>query len=146
MVVLMKSDVASKRGLDTMATIVEVANVAGDVEAPLSQGARATNQVLSKTGIHLKDISRIDIEEDFACVVPITANAWEKEWGVSAKDIMERTNVPGGATAYGHPLAAGGCRSVLAAARQLKGKRGELGIATVSGGLANGVAVMLKGA
>ena len=145
MVVLMSAELAEKKGLNPMASIVGVANVAGDVESPLIQGARATNRVLKSNGKELGDISCIDIEEDFACVVPISANAWEKEWDFPADKIMKRTNIPGGATAYGHPLAAGGVRSVLAVGRQLQGKPNEYGIATVSGGLANGVSVLLKG-
>lgn len=143
MVVLMSDAAARKRNVEGLATIEAAHWLAGDVEAPLSQCAHAATAVLRKAGRHLRDVDFIEIEEDFAAVVPIAARVFERDWGVSPEHTYERTNVNGGAIAVGHPIGPGGVRIVLTLSRQLRQAGAHCGLAAVAGGLSQGDAVLL---
>ena len=120
MLVLMSEAAATQRGIECLGTLESAHWLAGDVEAPLSQCAHAATAVLRKAGKHLSEVDFVEIEEDFAAVVPIAARIFERDWGVPVAQTYARTNVNGGAIAVGHPIGPGGVRIVLTLARQLK--------------------------
>jgi acetyl-CoA C-acetyltransferase len=143
MLVLMSPGAARKHGVDCLATLEAAHWLAGDVEAPLSQCGHAATAVLRKAGRHLRDVDFIEIEEDFAAVVPIAARMFERDWGLSPEETSARTNVNGGAIAVGHPIGPGGVRIVLTLARQLEVAGAGLGLAAIAGGLSQGDAVLV---
>lgn len=144
MIVMMRSETARSRGQTPLVSMPAVCSVAGELIRPLSQSAHATSGLLRKAGLKLEQIDSLDIEEDFAAVVPISARVLEKDWGMKEDDLYQRTNVHGGAIAIGHPIGASGVRQVLTLARHMSKSPTMFGIAAVAGGLAQGDAVLLQ--
>ncbi|MCL6626421.1 MAG: steroid 3-ketoacyl-CoA thiolase, partial [Alicyclobacillus shizuokensis] len=93
----------------------------------------ATENVLRRAGLALKDIDLFEVNEAFASVVL----AWQRETGVD----WERINVNGGAIALGHPLGATGTRLVATLLCELERRQGRYGLIAVceGGGMANAV-------
>ncbi len=143
MIVMMRAETARSRGLKPLVSMPVTCSVAGELTRPLSQSARATTKLLRKADLRLEQLDSLDIEEDFAAVVPISARVLEKDWGMKEEDFYQRTNIHGGAIAMGHPIGASGVRQVLTLARHMRAKPDSFGVAAVAGGLAQGDAVLL---
>ena len=96
----------------------------------------ASRLALTRAGLRLEDMDRVEINEAFAAQYL----AVERELGLDP----ERTNVEGGAVAIGHPLGASGARitaHLLHALRRTGGRYG-LGSACIGGG--QGAAVVVE--
>jgi acetyl-CoA C-acetyltransferase len=97
----------------------------------LTAPIRATRHALAKTGLSLKDIDLVEINEAFASVVM----AWAKELDAD----LAKVNVNGGAIALGHPLGATGTRLMTTLLHELERTGGRYGLQTMceGGGQAN---------
>jgi acetyl-CoA acyltransferase len=95
----------------------------------------ATQKALKRSGLDLKDIDLVEINEAFATV----CLAWKKELGIDDGWFDERVNVNGGAIALGHPLGASGARLMTTLLNALEQRGGRYGLQTMceGGGLAN---------
>jgi acetyl-CoA acyltransferase len=95
----------------------------------------ATQKALKKSGLDLKDIDLVEINEAFATV----CLAWKKELGIDDGWFDEHVNVNGGAIALGHPLGASGARLMTTLLNALEQRGGRYGLQTMceGGGLAN---------
>ncbi len=98
----------------------------------------ATRRLLARTGVGLKQIDAIELNEAFAAQVLACVH--------DLKLPLERLNTRGGAIALGHPIAATGARITTTLLHQLAQRDLALGLATlcVSGGL--GVSVLFRNA
>jgi acetyl-CoA C-acetyltransferase len=89
----------------------------------------AARKLLGKTGIRLKDVSAIELNEAFASQALATMDQLEICHG--------RLNISGGALAYGHPYGASGALLVLrlftGMIRLGKGKQARSGLALIAG-------------
>jgi acetyl-CoA C-acetyltransferase/acetyl-CoA acyltransferase len=112
----------------------------------------ATSKLLEKTGLALKDIDLIELNEAFAAVVlgnekAFASDAFAREQlgRPAALGVIdpERLNVNGGAIALGHPVGATGTRLVLTLLKELRRRGLRRGLATlcVGGGLGGAVLV-----
>ncbi|MGQ3384216.1 acetyl-CoA C-acetyltransferase [Glutamicibacter sp. TV12E] len=129
---LIASEVAVKRyGLKPRARIHHVSARGDDPIMMLSAPIRATKYALERTGMSLKDMDRIEINEAFAAVVL----AWQKETGAD----MSKVNVNGGAIALGHPIGATGARLITSLLHELERSGTKWGLQTMceGGGQAN---------
>ncbi len=95
----------------------------------------AVRQLFEKTGLTMKDIDLIEINEAFAAQV--LACHRELEFDLS------RVNVNGGAIALGHPIGATGARITVTLIHEMRRRRARRGLATlcISGG--QGIALLL---
>jgi len=91
----------------------------------------ATKNILERSGLSLKDIDAVEINEAFAPVVI----AWERE----LKADMSKVNLNGGAIALGHPLGCSGARLMTTLVNILERTGGRYGLQTMceGGGMAN---------
>jgi acetyl-CoA acetyltransferase len=91
----------------------------------------ATERVLDRAGLRLRDVDVVEINEAFASVV--------LAWGREVEPDWERVNPNGGAIALGHPLGASGARIMadLVTELQLRGGRYGLQVMCEGGGMAN---------
>ena len=98
--------------------------------------APAARQALTRAGLSLEQMDRVEVNEAFAAQYL----AVEKELGLD----RARTNVEGGAVALGHPLGASGARITVHLLHTLRriGKRYGLGSACIGGG--QGIAVIVE--
>src|SRR2546430_16928772 len=86
----------------------------------------ATQKVLKKAGLQLKDIDLFEVNEAFAPVVL----AWQQETGAD----MEKVNYNGGAIALGHPLGASGPRRITTPLPELERPAAPSGLRTLCSG------------
>ncbi|AZZ36971.1 acetyl-CoA C-acyltransferase [Bdellovibrio sp. qaytius] len=113
----------------------------------------ATPIALQRSGLTMKDMNRVELNEAFAAQVMACQKAFDSDkfaqekLGLSAKvgavsdDIL---NVNGGAIALGHPVGATGSRLVLTLAKELKRSNKQFGLATLCIGGGQGGAMVIE--
>ena len=130
-VLVMGRDMAERLGLRPRARFAAFAVCGDDPILMLTAPIPATRRALSKAGLTLRDVDRIEINEAFASVVL----AWQRELGAD----LARVNVNGGAIALGHPLGCSGARLMTTLLHALERTGGRYGLQTMCeyGGMAN---------
>jgi acetyl-CoA C-acetyltransferase len=135
--VIMSADKASELGLEPLATIRAYAS--GGVD-PAYMGlgvVPAVKKVLKATGLSLKDMDCIELNEAFA----------SQSLGVLRElpDIdMAKTNPLGGGISLGHPIGCTGARILVTLAHQMKRQNYKLGLATLCIGGGQGMATIIE--
>ena len=137
---LLLSDEASavKNGLTPRARVVGMA-LAGVEPRIMGMGpAPATQKVLALTGLSLKDLDVIELNEAFAAQGLAVLRA------LGLPDDDERVNAWGGAIALGHPLGASGARLATTAINRLHATGGRYALCTMCIGVGQGIALVLQ--
>jgi 3-oxoadipyl-CoA thiolase len=98
----------------------------------------ASQKLMAKTGLTIKDFDIIELNEAFAA----QALAVLRQLGIA--DDAAHVNPNGGAIAIGHPLGASGARLALTAMRALEEKRGRYALATLCIGVGQGAALAME--
>jgi 3-oxoadipyl-CoA thiolase len=98
----------------------------------------ASQKLMAKTGLTIKDFDIIELNEAFAA----QALAVLRQLGIA--DDAGHVNPNGGAIAIGHPLGASGARLALTALRALEEKRGRYALATLCIGVGQGAALAIE--
>lgn len=96
----------------------------------------ATQKVLEGSGLALKDIDLIELNEAFAA----QSIAVIRELGMD----MERVNVNGGAIALGHPISATGCILLTKIIHEMKRRKSEFGLVTMCIAGGQGIAMIVE--
>ena len=96
----------------------------------------AIKEILDACGLSVDDIGLFEINEAFAAQCLAVAT----ELGIT----LDKLNVNGGATAYGHPLAATGVRCTTTLAKEMKRRGVKYGIAAACVGGGQGSAILLE--
>ena len=130
-VLLMEADVARALELRPRAAIRHFAVVGDDPLLMLTGIIPATEKLLQKAGLAIRDIDAFEVNEAFASVVL----AWARATGAD----LAKTNLFGGAIALGHPVGASGGRLMINLLAALDAVDGRFGLLTMceSGGMAN---------
>jgi acetyl-CoA C-acetyltransferase len=144
LVVLMSRAAAERLGFANELRLTDAVFTASDPAAPLVAAGVATKKLLDTSGVRLRDVDLVEIEEDYAAAPIIAARYLAAECDVPEADLLERTNVNGGAVVMGHPIATGGTRIALHLAREMKRRNSRLGVAAVAGAMAQGTAILLR--
>jgi acetyl-CoA acyltransferase len=100
--------------------------------------APATRKLLERTGLKLKDIGVIELNEAFAA----QSLAVLRELGLP--DDAEHVNANGGAIAIGHPLGASGARLVTTSVYQMAERQVQYALCTMCIGVGQGIAMILE--
>ena len=108
----MTADRAKALGLKPRARILFDVVVGSDPYYLLDGPIDATERILKKSKLSIKDIDLYEINEAFAAVVL----SWVKVFDAD----MDKLNVNGGAIALGHPVGATGCRLLVTALHELE--------------------------
>ena len=134
-VLVMTPEKADELGLRPRARFHSFALAGTDPISMLTGPIPATQKVLKRAGLDLKNIDLVEINEAFATV----CLAWKKELGIDDGWFDERVNGNGGAIALGHPLGASGARLMTTLLNALEERGGRYGLQTMceGGGLAN---------
>jgi 3-oxoadipyl-CoA thiolase len=134
--VLMSGSRARQLGLTPRARIVASA-VAGVDPAYMGLGPiPATRKVLQRTGLGIKEIDLIELNEAFAVQVLQCVRELEID--------QDKLNVNGGAIALGHPLGCSGARLVVTLLHELERRGGRYGLATMCIGVGQGIATIIE--
>jgi acetyl-CoA C-acetyltransferase len=134
--VLMSKEKAKEMGLKPLAKILGYAIVGVDPSYMGIGPVPATQKVLNKVGLSLKDIQLIEINEAFAAQYL----SCERELGLN-RDIV---NVNGSGIALGHPVGATGCRLVVTLIHEMAKRDLTLGLATLCVGGGLGFAMVIE--
>jgi acetyl-CoA acyltransferase len=137
--VIVASEAAAKRhGLTPRARVVAAAT-AGVPPRIMGIGpAPSTKKLLEKTGIDIKKVDVIELNEAFAA----QGLAVLRMLGLA--DDSEHVNPNGGAIALGHPLGMSGARLVTTATRELEKRKGRYAITTMCIGVGQGISMLLE--
>jgi acetyl-CoA acyltransferase len=129
---------AKKHGLTPRARVVAVAT-AGVAPRIMGIGpAPATKRLLERTGISIKDVDVIELNEAFAAQGLATLRM------LGVPDDAEHVNPNGGAIALGHPLGMSGARLVTTATRELEKRQGRYAVTTMCIGVGQGISMLLE--
>jgi 3-oxoadipyl-CoA thiolase len=136
--ILASEEAARKHGLTPRARIVATA-VAGVPPRIMGMGpAPATDKVLAKAGLSIRDMDVIELNEAFA------AQALAVLRQLNLPDDAIYVNPNGGAIALGHPLGMSGARLVTTALNQLERTGGRYGLCTMCIGVGQGIAMVIE--
>ena len=134
-VLMMTAGRARELGVKPRARIVDQCLVGVDPVMMLTGPITATHRLLERTGLTMRDIDVVEINEAFASIVL----AWDRELHPD----METVNPNGGAIALGHPVGATGARLITTALHELERTDGTIGLITMccGGGLGTGTII-----
>ena len=135
-VVLMREDEASKRGLKPMARIASYATVGIDPKIMGAGPIPASRKALELAGWSVGDLDLVEANEAFAA----QACAVNKDMGWDP----EIVNVNGGAIAIGHPIGASGCRVFNTLLFEMQRRDAKKGLATLCIGGGMGIALCVE--
>ncbi|HTE83332.1 MAG TPA: thiolase family protein [Dehalococcoidia bacterium] len=135
-VLIMSADKAKELGLKQRARIVKQLVIGSDPELMLTGPIDATRKILTKAGMSLNDMDRIEVNEAFAPVVL----AWQRELDPD----MRKVNVNGGAIALGHPIGATGARLMTSLVSELERSNLRYGLQTMCCGGGLGTATIIE--
>ncbi len=135
-VIVCSEELAKRRGLEVLATIVAQAYVADDFAYLARTPANSGRKALEKAGRWSDDLSRVEINEAFSSVALNST----RMLGVDE----EIVNVNGGAVALGHPIGASGGRIVGTMVHELRRSGGGLGLAAICSGGGGGDALLIE--
>lgn len=135
---LMDEEEAKARGLKALARIRGIAAAGVDPRYMGLGPIGATERVLAQTGLSLKDIQLIELNEAFAAQSMACIRA------MGLEDRMDIINVNGGAIALGHPIGSSGSRIIVTLLHEMRKRELSLGLATlcVAGGM--GMATVIE--
>jgi len=134
--VLMRAEVAARRGLKPLARIASWASTGVDPAIMGIGPVSATQRALAKAGWKLEEVDLIEANEAFAA----QSCAVGRELGWDAA----RVNVNGGAIALGHPIGASGARILVTLLHELRRRDARRGLATLCIGGGMGIALCVE--
>ena len=137
---VMSRQAAERRGLRPLARVHTLGVGACDPRDLIYSAIPATHKALERSGLAMRDMEVIEINEAFACA-PI---ALMREFAMGDAG-REKINVNGGACALGHPVGASGARLVGTLALEMRRRGSRYGLATICGGMGQGAATILEG-
>ena len=133
---IMSEEKAKSLGLKPLVR-VRASAVAGVEPAVMGTGpVPATQKVLKRAGLSLKDIDLIELNEAFAA----QALGCIRMLGMDE----DKVNVRGGAIAIGHPLGASGARISTTLINNMIDRGANLGLATMCIGMGQGIATVFE--
>jgi acetyl-CoA C-acetyltransferase len=135
-VIVTSEELARRRGLPVLATIVSQAYVADDFAYLARTPARAGHLALEKAGKSIGDVKRVEINEAFSSVALNSTRLLGAD--------EEIVNVNGGAVALGHPIGASGGRILGTMVHELRRNGGGLGLAAICSGGGQGDALLVE--
>jgi acetyl-CoA C-acetyltransferase len=135
-VIVASEELARRRGLPVLATILSQAYVADEFKYLARTPARAGHRALEKAGKRIEDVKRVEINEAFSSVALNSTRLLGAD--------EEIVNVNGGAVALGHPIGASGGRIVGTMVHELRRSGGGLGLAAICSGGGQGDALLIE--
>jgi 3-oxoadipyl-CoA thiolase len=136
---IIASDAAIRtHGLTPRARVVSIATIGVSPRIMGMGPAPATEKLLARLGLTIKDIDLIELNEAFAS----QALAVLRQLGLP--DDAEHVNPHGGAIALGHPLGMSGARLAMTAVNGLETRGGKRAVATMCIGVGQGIAALIE--
>ena len=141
---LVSEEALNKYNLKPLCEIIGVDQAGVDPKVMGLGPVDAIKQLLEKSHVSLNDIDLLELNEAFAAQSIGVIKALSKDLNVSYDDIINKTNLNGGAIALGHPVGASGARIIVTLIHALKKRNLSLGVASLCIGGGMGTAILLK--
>lgn len=135
-VLIGSADAGRAAGLKPRARIRAFANIGSDPALMLTGPVEVTEKLLKRSGMDLKDIDLVEINEAFAAVVLRYMQAFDLD--------PARVNVAGGAIALGHPLGATGAMILGTVLDELERRDLNTALVTLCIGAGMGTATVIE--
>ena len=104
----------------------------------------AVKDVLHRANMRLADMELLELNEAFAAQSLGVVNELAEAHGVAKQDLLNKTNVNGGAIALGHPVGVSGNRIIVTLIHELKKQDKHVGLASLCIGGGMGTAIIVK--
>lgn len=143
-IVLASEEAVKQHKLTPIAELVEYSQAAVDPDVMGLGPVPAVRKLLAATGRTLSQMQLIELNEAFAAQSLGVITEWAAEHDLSVDQILERTNVNGGAIALGHPIGASGARIVTTLLYELARREQTTGLATLCIGGGMGLACLIE--
>lgn len=134
--IIMSEEKADALGLKQRAKIISYTSVGVEPKYMGMGAMKALEKILNKTGLKLKDIDLIEINEAFAAQVLAVGKQLDLDFN--------KVNVNGGAIAYGHPIGASGAKILVTLINEMERKDYKLGLASLCIGGGQGIAIAVE--
>ena len=152
MILMMSREKAEALGYQPIARVLGYGYAGLEPERMGMGPAYSTPLALKRSGISMKEIGRVELNEAFAaqvlaCQKAFVSDEFGKKLGLPSAIGELRTdilNVNGGAIAYGHPVGATGARLVLTLMKEMKRSQVQFGLATLCIGGGQGGSLILE--
>jgi acetyl-CoA acyltransferase len=137
-VLVVSEDAAGRLGLEPRARFVSFGLAGVDPHRMLHGNPQACDRALARAGLTWDDISVIEVNEAFACVVLqfVRDAGLEERW--------DDINPNGGGISLGHPLGATGARITATLLNELERRDARYGIATMCIGFGQALACVVE--
>jgi acetyl-CoA C-acetyltransferase len=135
-VVVCSEELARRRGLEPLATIVSQGWVADEFAWLARTPANAGRQALEKAGKAIGEVKRVEVNEAFSSVALNSVRMLDAD--------PDSANVNGGAVALGHPIGASGGRILGTMVHELRREGGGLGLVAICSGGGQGDALLIE--
>lgn len=142
--VVASEEMVKKYNLPILAEIVSVGQGGVDPNFMGLGPVPAIRDTLNRANMSLKDMELIELNEAFAAQSIGVIKELSEEHGVDYKEILNITNVNGGAIALGHPLGVSGNRIVVTLLYEMGKRDLNLGLASLCIGGGMGTAIIIK--
>jgi acetyl-CoA C-acetyltransferase len=137
-ILIMSEKRAKEKGLKPLAKILSTVATATTPRLIAVIPGLTIQAALKKAGMTLDQIALIEINEAFAAMPLVSDKILADGNPEKMKQLLEKTNVNGGAIAIGHPVGASGARILMTLIYELRRRGGGIGVASICGGLAQG--------
>lgn len=131
-------------GLSPLAEIISVGQGGVDPSVMGLGPVPAIKSALDAADMNLGQMDLIELNEAFAAQSLGVLKCLESDHGTSVSDLLEITNVNGGAIALGHPVGVSGNRIVVTLIHEMKKRDSIYGLASLCIGGGMGTAVIIK--
>lgn len=144
-VVVASEEAVKKYNLEPMAEIIGMGQGGVDPQYMGLGPVPAIKNALENANMKLKDMELIELNEAFAAQSIGVIKELVDNHEVDKDELMNITNVNGGAIALGHPVGASGSRILVTLLHEMKKRKNTYGLASLCIGGGMGVAVVIKG-
>jgi acetyl-CoA C-acetyltransferase len=143
-VMLASEEAVKKYDLTPLVEVIEVDQAGVDPKLMGLGPVGAVKNVLNRSGLNLDQIGLLELNEAFAAQSIGVMKCLSSDLGVNYDQLLEKTNVNGGAIAIGHPVGASGARIVVTLIHEMKKRNESLGLASLCIGGGMGTAIIFK--
>ncbi|WP_445399246.1 acetyl-CoA C-acetyltransferase [Zobellella sp. An-6] len=143
-IVLASKSAVEKYGLTPLAEVVSYGQGGIEPEIMGLGPVPAIDQALSRGGLKLEQMERLELNEAFAGQALGVVRQLSAKYDIAEQALLDKTNMNGGAIALGHPLGASGNRILVTLLYELQRSGNTLGLASLCVGGGMGTAVVLK--
>lgn len=143
-IILASEKAVIENGWQPLAEIISSATVGIDPAIMGLGPVKAIIKTLAAAKINFEQVELVELNEAFAAQSLGCVKELAKQYHVTEKSILEKTNVNGGAIALGHPVASSGTRIVVSLIYEMKRTNRKYGLASLCVGGGMGTAMLIR--